>query len=63
MKTYSSTVLAYSIAGMIVDAVNRVTSAEVCVRSTSVITAPITAARTVAQDGPPVALGTWRHSW
>ena len=31
------TVEAYSSAGMIVDAVNRVTSAAVCVRSTSVI--------------------------
>ena len=60
---YSSTVLAYSSAGMIVDAVNRVTSADVCVRRTSVITAPMTAARIVAHDGPPVALGTCRHSW
>ena len=25
--------------------------------------APSTAARIVAHDGPPVALGTWRHSW
>ena len=48
---------------MIVDAVNRVTSAAVCVRSTSVMPAPMTAARMVAQAGPPVALGTWLHSW
>ena len=55
--------LAYSRAGMIVDALNRVTSADVRVRRTSVITAPMTAARIVAHDGPPVALGTCRHSW
>jgi len=60
---YSSTVLAYSSAGMIVDAVNSVTRAPVWVRSTSVMTAPITAASTVAHDGPPVARGTWLHSW
>ena len=51
-KTYSSTVPAYSSAGMIVDAVNRVTSAEVWVRSASVMIAPMAAASTVAQDGP-----------
>ena len=48
---------------MMVDAVNSVTSAAVCVRRISVMTAPSTAASAVAQDGPPVARGTWRHSW
>src|SRR5262249_30260335 len=61
--TYISTVLAYSSAGMIVDAVNSVTRAPVWVRSTSVMSPPITAASTVAHDGPPVARGTWLHSW
>ena len=60
---YSSTVLAYSSAGMIVDAVNKVTSADVWLISTSEIAAPSTAARIVAHVGPPVARGTWRHSW
>jgi hypothetical protein len=50
-------------AGMMVDAVNRVTSAAVWVRRARVMIAPITAARPVAQDGPPVARGTWLHSW
>src|SRR5215469_12840419 len=50
-------------AGMIVDAVNKVMSAPTWVRSTSVIPPPITAASTVAHVGPPVALGTCRHSW
>src|SRR5205807_755733 len=63
VKMYSTTVDAYSRAGMMVEAVNRVTSAEVWVRSTRVISAPSTAARTVAQVGPPAALGTWRQSW
>ena len=48
---------------MIVEAVNSVTSAPAWVRSTSVMIAPITAASTVAQVGPPVARGTWLHSW
>ena len=29
----------------------------------SLMTAPMTAARMVAHDGPPVAFGTWLHSW
>jgi len=48
---------------MIVDAVNKVASALVCVRSTRVMSAPSTAARIVAQDGPPVAFGTWCRNW
>ena len=48
---------------MIVDAVNSVTSAEVCEISTSVMAAPSTAASSVAKVGPPVARGTWLQSW
>ncbi len=49
---------AYSSAGMMVEAVNKVASAAAWVRSTRVMIAPITAARIVAQVGPPVAFGT-----
>src|SRR5580692_7118062 len=56
-NTYSRTVAAYSRAGMIVDAVNRVSRAVVFVRNTSVISAPRTAARSVAQVGQPVVPG------
>jgi len=53
----------YSKAGMIVDAVNSVPRAPACVRSTSAMAALSTAARTVAQAGPPVALGTRDRNW
>src|SRR5260370_14429103 len=37
--------------------------ADVCVRSTSVMAAPSTAARIAAQVGPPVARGTRLQTW
>jgi hypothetical protein len=48
---------------MIVDAVNSVPSAPAWVRGTSVMAAPSTAAKIVAQAGPPVALGTRDRNW
>src|ERR1700758_5016757 len=48
---------------MIVGAVDKEASALVGGGSTKVMAAPSTAARTVAQDGPPVALGTRDRNW
>ena len=48
---------------MIVDAVNRVTSAEVLEISTRTMIAPSAAARIVAHNGPAVGLGTRLRNW
>src|ERR687887_471880 len=62
-NTYSSTVPAYRIAGIRVEAVNRLNRALVFSRSTRTIAPETAHTARVAQVGPPVALGTLRSSW